>query len=370
MAGMKTARIVVLGLLAAAALGLSRPAWRAVEAVVMLRDIGAALAMRSGEAAAPRTVRVGAASADLYQRDATPKAALLLVPGLAPEGRNDRRLVDLAAALAGAGFAVLVPDIPSLSAQRVSPENVRQIAEALAFLSGPRSNLDGPLGVAAISYAVGPALLATLEPGLEGKIDFLIGIGGYYDADAVIAYFTTGYYRGPGGAWRRGRPNEYGKWLFVDANADRIEDARDRVTLKAIAGRRLADPAARIDDLVGLLGPEGTAVHELLANRDPSATPALIDALPATLRADLRALDLARRDLSGGPRRVILLHGRDDAIIPASESVALAAALAGRAELYLADNLAHAELKPGDWRDVLVLARAAYRVLSLRDGLD
>ena len=66
---------------------------------------------------------------------------------------------------------------------------------------------------------------------------------------------------------------------------------------------------------------------------------------------------------------MILVHGRDDRIIPAGESRNLAAALpAGRGHLYLVDHLAHADLEPGDWRDVLVLWLAAYRLLELRDG--
>src|SRR5207244_759381 len=142
-----------------------------------------------------------------------------------------------------------------------------------------------PLGIAAISYAVGPALLATLQPELRRKVDFLVGIGGYYDVDAVVTYFNTGFYRERRDQpWRRGTPNEYGKWLFVAANSNAVMDMRDRVTLMAIAGRRQADPAADIDDLVPLLGPQGGAVYALLANDDPEKTPDLIAALPDRLR--------------------------------------------------------------------------------------
>ena len=61
------------------------------------------------------------------------------------------------------------------------------------------------------------------------------------------------------------------------------------------------------------------------------------------------------------------MHGRDDPIIPYSESVALAAA-APRADLYLVDGLAHVTLELRDLDDVLTLWRAIHRLLELRDA--
>ena len=297
----------------------------------------------------------------------------MLVPGLAPRGKEDPRLVDLATTFARARFAVLVPNLPSLMEQRVSPDNVRQIADALGYFvkEGWRwQRRDPPVGVAAISYAVGPALLATLEPDVRGRVNFAIAVGGYCDVDAVLTYFTTGYYRdGPNGAWVKGEPNVYGKWLFVRANAVRIVTLRDRILLTAIAGRKMDNPAADIGDLVPKLGEEGRSVIRLLDNDDPDKAAQMIAGLPPALLADLRALDLRNRDMAGLPPNVLLLHGRDDRIIPVGQSEQLAELLPpGTAHLYVVENLGHADLSPGQWRDILILGEAAYRLLSWRDG--
>ena len=54
--------------------------------------------------------------------------------------------------------------------------------------------------VAAISYAVAPAILAALtQPGGE-RMALIVGIGGYHDLTAAITYLTTGYYRPAPGA--------------------------------------------------------------------------------------------------------------------------------------------------------------------------
>ena len=111
----------------------------------------------------------------------------------------------------------------------------------------------------------------------------------------------------------------------------------------AIADRRLADPASDIADLVARLGPEGRAVYDLVANRDPLLVPALIARLPEAIRAELRRLDLKGRQLPFLTGPVFLVHGEDDTMIPAGESVKLAAALGPRAELYLIEHFAHVD---------------------------
>ena len=95
---------------------------------------------------------------------------------------------------------------------------------------------------------------------------------------------------------------------------------------------------------------------------------ALIAALPQGLRADMAALDLSRADLSRLKAELILLHGRDDAIIPYTESLALAAASPrNRVTLGLVDNLSHVQLGPGRLPDTSRLLAATYLLLPLPD---
>ncbi len=308
---------------------------------------------------------------DLYRPGEGPKAALVLVPGAAPGGRDDPRLVRFATTLARARFVVLVPDIENLRRLYVRPEDVRSIADALRHLSA-RGAAPGPpsVGLIAISYAAGPAVLAALEADLRRKVRFVVAVGGYYDIGAVVTFFTTGWFReGPQEPWRYKAPNAYGKWIFVRANARRVEDPRDRRLLDAMAERKLDDLDAPIDDLSARLGPEGRAIHALLVNRDPEAVPGLIAALPEAVRRDMAALDLENAELSPLSAMLILVHGRDDAIIPYSESMALAAAAPEeRVRLCIVDNLAHVDLGPGDLGDAVRLLAATYRLLSLRDA--
>jgi pimeloyl-ACP methyl ester carboxylesterase len=361
---------LVVAVLAVLCAGCSPP--RAVEAVRVLADLsrpdaGAHATVAPTAVAFPP--RSGVAVGDLYWPERA-EAALVLVPGVVPEGKDDPRLVELAQTLVRAGFAVLVPDIVGMRAQQVSPADAQAIAAAIVWLAGCTPPEEArSVGVVAISYAAGPAILAALRPDAGPRVRFLVAIGGYYDLEALVTFFTTGYFRtGPEAPWQRGEPNAYGKWVFIAANAERLEDPEDRATLAAMAERKLADLDADVADLEAGLGPEGRSVTALLDNRNPERVPALVAGLPETVRADLAALDLARRDLSQLEARLLLVHGRDDPIIPASQSAALAAAAPDRTALYVVDSLAHVELDPAGLVDGLRLWRAVYALLAERDA--
>jgi hypothetical protein len=220
----------------------------------------------------------------------------------------------------------------------------------------------------AISFGAGPMVGALFEPGVAGRVDFMITVGGYHDLEAVITFFTTGYYRsGPGAAWQYRRPNAYGKWVFVLSNANQLDDPGDRAALMAMAERRLDDGRADISDLATGLGPQGRAVYALLTNGDPNRVPELLAALPPAVAGEIAALDLKRRNLSGLDVRFVLVHGRDDPIIPETESMAFADAVgSGRADLYLLDSLQHVDPSALGVADTLTLLSAVYTVLGFR----
>lgn len=284
---------------------------------------------------------------DLYLPAQPPLAALVLVPGVAERGRDDPRLVAFATTLARARFLVLVPDLPNLRALRVQAEDAQGVADAFVhLLSRPEFPVAGHAGIGAFSYAVGPAVLAALEPVIRARVDFVLGVGGYHDLYRVVTFFTTGYFR-KAGQWHYLTPNRYGKWVFVFGNAGRLADPVDRAMFQRMAARKLDNPYADISELTGHLTPEGQALLNLLENRKPERAPALLAGLPAKIRTELDALNLAQRDLSRLRARLILLHGTDDRIIPYTESVSLAAAVSpGQSELFLIDGLAHVNVRP------------------------
>lgn len=344
-----------------------------IEAIGVLNDIATTTAAETTPRAIPVRYQGAAAgrTGDLFALDGS-RAGLVLVPGASEAGKDDPRLRAFAESLARAGFVVLVPEIETLRRLLVRPEDAEEIADAVVYLSR-RLATDGAarIGIAAISYATGPAVLAALDARIRRKVGFIIAVGGYHDIDAVVTYFTTGYFRdAPGQPWRYQRPNVYGKWVFVRSNLSRVRDNDDRELLSAISRRKLTDPTADTKALEARLGREGRGLMALLTNTDPDAIPALITGISPAIRRDMAGLDLDRHDLTGLAANLILIHGRDDTIIPYTESVALAAAAApDRASLFLVDGLDHVDLRPAGLADTLTLWRAVYRLLKERDKI-
>ncbi len=360
--------LAAICLLAAAALALASGAGRrAAEAGLLLSDVaaggGPSLLKRLTPRPARQAVQAGPVAADLYLPAEKARAGLVLVPGADRAGKDHPRLVALAESLARLRFLVLVPDIASLRDLDVSADDRHPIAAAARWLADERH--PPRVGVAAISYAVLPAVLAALD---QPSISFILGIGGAYDLTATTTFVTTGFHRqSPGAPWQYRQPNAYGKWVFVRSNARRMDNPADRAGLAAIAGRRMADADASIDDLLPGLTAQGRAVMTLLNNTDPDRVPDLLAALPSPVGKAIAALDLAPRDLSGLQARLVLIHGRTDGVVPWTESAALAR-IAPAAQVFIPDNLAHAELRSGSLDDTLTLWLATQALLKSADS--
>lgn len=282
-----------------------------------------------------------------------PRAAIVVVPGVVPQGKDDPRLIAFANTLARAGFAVLTPDLTGFRQLRVRPSDTREIADALVYLaSRPELALNGHLGIFAFSYSVGPALLAAIEEDIREQVSFLVGLGGYHDLPRSMRFFTTGWYE-LAGRWHYLPPDDTGKMALVYSSLDYLareqkNDAiSDRLLFDKMVTLRMRDPRADLTPLAASLSSTAQAVYALAVNTDPARFSGLFSGLPAAMRADIEQLNLARQNLKPLTARLILVHGRNDNLIPCSESLALAAAVPeGQARVFLIHEvLGHVDLR-------------------------
>ncbi|MBI3196115.1 MAG: alpha/beta hydrolase [Rhodospirillales bacterium] len=368
---MKTLRRLTIGVAAIIALlfVFGRPVtW--VQSALVMWDLaaGGAPTLWQEVTEPPREypTRWDSGEGDLYLPVERVRAAMVLVPGAAVLGRDEPRLQALARTFARAGFVVLVPELPEVRHLALSRADGGRVADALRQLG--KWQPDVPLGVAAISYAVGPAVIAMLEDDLTARVAFLVSIGGYHDITAAIRFITTGAFRPMGGSREfRREPNRYGRWAFLQANAGRLENADDTRLLQEIARRRFRDADADISPLSAALGPQGRAVLAVVDNRDPDAVAALIVALPANVRREIDGLNLAFYDLSRLRGHLILVHGQGDPLVPHSESQSLAASASGaRVSLFLMDDIGHVEFNAVSLANAWTMWRAIVALLGER----
>lgn len=373
--GTRSKVLAVLSLLWLLAGCVSAESW---EATRLLQDIDAGSGPSELKDSTPAPSRTThrydidgrAGVADLYQANQPLAGALLLVPGFTREGKNDRRVIELARSLARARFLVLVPDVPGSRELRVRLDDAGSIADGMRYLarSQPQAAEQG-VAVVAISYAVGLAVLAGLQTQEEVPLHFLVGIGGYYDTTAIVTFATTGHYRLPGERrWRRGDTLPAAKWIFLASNASALGDTEDRTRLEAVAERCLRRCDEEAEALGQGLGPDGRALLDLITNRDPDRVPSLIAALPPPVSARLDQLSLRRRDLSPLRGRVILVHGRLDPMIPYSESLAFGQAVEGT-DVHVIDGFSHIDPRGVGLSGKLQLISAIQAVLKRRNPL-
>lgn len=284
-----------------------------------------------------------------------PRAALVAVPGAVPRGNDDPRFTAFAATMARAGFAVLAPEMPGFRKLRVRPQDTREIADAFRYArSRPELAPEGRAGLFAFSYAVGPAVLAALEPDSRDDVRFIAALGGYHSLPDSMRFFTTGWYEHDG-AWHYLAPDDTGRMVLAFSSLDYLDAPGDETIFERMVDARLKDPAADLAPLAEKLSAPGQAVYALAVNPDRERFAKLFDRLPQAMREDIARLDLASRDLKQLKTRLWLVHGKNDNLIPWTESLALAAAApAGQARVFLIHRVVgHVDLAVSDlltWR--------------------
>jgi len=215
--------------------------------------------------------------------------SLVLVHGLEPAGKDDPRLQRAARLLARAGFAVAVPTVAGLARLRLDPDDVEPVVRTIAAMPPPAT-------VVGISIGAGPALLAAADARVRDRVATVLSLGGYASADSLARFYVTAH---PELARR-----------FVESNPD-----------------LMADPTAR-----------RALVQGDLAGLSPELRRRLDAVSPERVIGRLRA-------------RLLIVHGRDDPLVPFTESLRLAAAArALHPRLAIVGAIAHVEEAPGGGR--------------------
>lgn len=298
-----------------------------------------------------------------------PWPALFFVNGAVPQGRKLPEVRRLAEGFARAGYLVVVPDLPGLREDEISPETrAGTVGVARAVSAWPDAR-DGRVGLIGVSTGATLAVLAAEAPALEDRVSVVAGVAPYADIRTVLDIATTDHYE------RDGETIPYDAEPFLSYVAARslistLPPGEDReALLSELEGvdRYGPEPLAGFrEDPPADLGPGARSVLELLQNRDPERFENRYRALPDGTREDLAALSpLAGEGLVEAP--VELVSGPKDIYFPVSESRSLAR-IAPDHRVTVTEALDHAELS-FSIRDLHAFARMdAFVVRSLREA--
>ena len=282
-------------------------------------------------AAEPERIRIayplsgGIGDADLYlPAGGSEHSALLLFLGVNPAGRNDARVINLAEALARTGVVVMAPWSDNMTQKRVAAEEIDDLVRAFQHLRA-HDRVDGDrVGMAGFCVGASFLMAAAQDERINESVSVLNSFGGYYDAADLMAAVIARqrFYDGSVRAWQ---PDTLSVEVARLHLADTLADAGERdLLLQALADGGNA-PAGVSD--------EALAVYELLTAPDVETARRLMDALPPDARDTLRRISPS----SGIDRlraKLLVMHDREDSLVPSEESRRLVDALPPDAGVY------------------------------------
>jgi pimeloyl-ACP methyl ester carboxylesterase len=255
-----------------------------------------------------------------------PWPAIFLVNGTVRKGRKLPEVRNLAEGFARAGYLVVVPDLPGLTEDRITPQTADATTQVTREISGRPDVEDGKVALVGVSTGATLALLAVEDPALRGKVSLVAGVAPYSNIKTVLSLATTGHYRRPDGELVRYEATPFLSYVVGRSLVAALPPGEDKRTLAAElerAGRESPDPLSSLSSRrTDILGAGAKSVVGLLANRDPERFDALYADLPEEVRHDLEELS----PLAGTGRirvPVELATGPHDKYFPPSQSYAL-----------------------------------------------
>jgi pimeloyl-ACP methyl ester carboxylesterase len=297
-----------------------------------------------------------------------PWPAIFVVNGTVPEGKDLPGVRHLAEGFARAGYLAVVPDLPGLTEDRITPQTVDAATQAALKISGRSDAEDGEVAIVGISTGATLALLAAEDPKLDGRVSIVAGVAPFSNIKTVLSVATTAHYRRPDGKLVPYEAVPFLSYVVARSLVAALPPGGDRRTLSAeikSVGRESPDP---LHDLrsrrTGDLGPGARSVVRLLANRDPERFDDLYAALPDGVRHDLEELSpLSGEGRIGVP--VELATGPHDKYFPPSQSYRIER-IAPQRTVTVTGALDHAKLKVSPEDIPAFLAFDGFVVRALR----
>ena len=306
--------------------------------------------------------RHGPLRARLYRPVGHVRRSVVLFPGVHGLGIDESRLVGFARNLAALGLGVITPELPDLKRYRITSRSTDMIEDAAAGLAQKREWApDGRVGVMGISFAGGLCIVAAGRPLLRDHTAFAMAFGGHGDLPRVLRFLCTGIQ--PDGTRRS--PHDYGVVIILLSMLENIVPPEQAEGLRT--GLLTFLEASHLD-MFDRERAQATFVRARQMERElaePSATllkhvnDRNVMALGAVLLPHIEefgkdpALSAERSEAPQVP--VHLLHGLDDNVIPAIESMLLAEHLRSRTTVrcVISPLITHAEVnRQARFRDV------------------
>jgi hypothetical protein len=241
--------------------------------------------------------------------------------GVVPLGVDHPQVPRLGEALARSGFAALLYWSPTMRDFRLTPEDVEDIAAAYEALLA-RPDID-PTRSGLLGTCVGGAfaLMAAASSRIRDRVTFVSACAPYASMWS-LARDIASTSRCPIGVREPWAVDQLSRKVYVHTVTALLDPSEAQRLRNACAERN--GPAD-----ISSLSEAGQVVLPLLTALDPDEAETALQRLPASLRERLTAMSPTTYLADLRAPVIVLLHDRDDPVIPVGESRHLRDLLAG-----------------------------------------
>ena len=300
----------------------------------------------------------GTGVADIYRiLDDKERAAVLLFLGANAAGRDDKDVVNLGNALARAGFVAMFHWSPTMALQyNIDPAEIENLVWAFQYLRDREFVDRHRVGIGGFCVGASFALVAAADARIRDDVSFINAFGPYYDARDLLLQVASRsrHYQGQRTPWK---PDRLTLKVLGNELIETLTDRRERDLMHRLYVEGQDVPPSELE---GLSGP-ALRVRRLLDGTTPQEAQQLYRELPADFRESMSRISPSTYvgDLKA---RLMILHDRDDRLVPAAESRRLAEALEQRGDFRYTELLAFEHVRPTSGGGLWELAKEGFKL--------
>jgi pimeloyl-ACP methyl ester carboxylesterase len=338
-------RWILMGILVAGIL-LWNPFGRIFVSVRLARSLHSLALGASGESLPVKTAEIRVQNGDqvyralsYYPSKSPPARAVILLAGLSELGCDHPRLIAFSRHLADLGLMVITPDLREYRNFQLSAAPITQIL----FWHKRIPSLEGgdkvqAIGIAGISFSGTIALMAAADPEIRQKAAFVVAIGPYFDLARCARYWFSPSPQAPPGISYGGK--FYAKWIIMRAALDMMKENKDRIFLHNVLNALLLQN--KLMPVDPDLTAEGKRWYALAAMPGTYSDPELSEEIENRLASAIYSSLNPEKALEAIACPVYIIHGADDDLIPAKESLDLHQSLR-RSHLLITPFISHTQ---------------------------
>ena len=285
----------------------------------------------------------GVGQADIYRvPDGKPRAGVLLFLGANATGRDDKDVVNLGYALSRAGFVTMFHWSETMGLRHnIDPDEIENLVWAFQYLTSQEFVDRDRAGMGGFCVGASFALVAAADPRINEQVRFVNAFGPYFNGSDLLLQFgsRSRFYDGERESWE---PDQLTRRVLANELIDTVDDPRAKEILQL---RFLADQDVSMDGLAEI-DPQAEKVRQLLEGTSLERTEEIYRELPGQFRDKM--VEISPSSHVGQLKaELLIMHDRNDRLIPAAESRRLADAMEKRGNLRYTEVQTFDHVRPG-----------------------